>query len=72
MVRNRGKNRHNAQPRSLIEVMDTTLRDGEQAEGISMMPAEKLTIARRLLAGVKVDRIEVASARTSEGEHVAV
>ena len=46
-----------------IEVMDTTLRDGEQAEGISMMPEEKRTIARRLLETVKVDRIEVASAR---------
>ena len=55
-----------------VEVMDTTLRDGEQAEGISMMPAEKLTIARQLLETVKVDRIEVASARTSAGEHDAV
>jgi len=55
-----------------IEVMDTTLRDGEQAEGISMMPEEKRTIARRLLETVKVDRIEVASARVSEGERKAV
>jgi (R)-citramalate synthase len=56
----------------LIEVMDTTLRDGEQAEGISMMPEEKRTIAQRLLEVVKVDRIEVASARVSEGERRAV
>src|SRR5947208_16679121 len=55
-----------------IEVMDTTLRDGEQAEGISMMPEEKRTIARPLLETVKVDRIEVASARVSEGERRAV
>ena len=55
-----------------IEVMDTTLRDGEQAEGISMMPEEKRTIAQRLLEVVKVDRIEVASARVSEGERRAV
>jgi len=55
-----------------IEVLDTTLRDGEQAEGVSLVPAEKLTIASRLLQDVKVDRIEVASARTSEGERVAV
>jgi D-citramalate synthase len=55
-----------------IEVMDTTLRDGEQAEGISMMPEEKRTIASRLLETVKVDRIEVASARVSEGERRAV
>ena len=55
-----------------IEVMDTTLRDGEQAEGISMVPEEKRTIAQRLLEVVNVDRIEVASARVSEGERRAV
>jgi D-citramalate synthase len=58
-------------PRS-IEILDTTLRDGEQAEGVSITPAEKLTIARRLLERVNVDRVEVASARTSPGEQAAV
>lgn len=52
--------------------MDTTLRDGEQAEGLSMMPEEKLIIARNLLGRVRVDRIEVTSARVSEGERDAV
>ena len=37
-----------------------------------MMPEEKRTIAQRLLETVKVDRIEVASARVSEGERRAV
>ncbi|NLR57841.1 2-isopropylmalate synthase [Chitinophaga polysaccharea] len=52
--------------------MDTTLRDGEQTSGVSFSPSEKLTIAQLLLTEVKVDRIEIASARVSEGEFAAV
>ena len=55
-----------------IEVMDTTLRDGEQTGGVSFVPHEKLMIARLLLEELKVDRVEVASARVSEGEFDAV
>lgn len=55
-----------------IEIMDTTLRDGEQTSGVSFSAAEKLTIAQLLLQEVKVNRIEVASARVSEGEFQAV
>lgn len=55
-----------------IEIMDTTLRDGEQTSGVSFSASEKLTIAKLLLQEVKVDRIEVASARVSEGELKAV
>jgi len=55
-----------------IELMDTTLRDGEQTQGVSFSPAEKVNIAKALLQLLKVDRIEVASARVSEGEMKAV
>ena len=55
-----------------IEIMDCTLRDGEQTSGVSFLPHEKLMIARKLLNEVNVDRIEVASARVSEGEKDAV
>lgn len=48
--------------------MDTTLRDGEQMKGVSYSPQEKLTIAKILLEDVKVDRIEIASAKVSKGE----
>ena len=52
--------------------MDTTLRDGEQTSGVSFVPHEKLMIARMLLEDLKVDRLEVASARVSDGEMEAV
>ena len=51
-----------------IEIMDTTLRDGEQTSGVSFAAQEKLSIARLLLEELKVDRIEIASARVSDGE----
>ncbi len=55
-----------------IEIMDTTLRDGEQTSGMSFSEYEKLTISKLLLKELKVDRIEVASARVSSGEFNAV
>ena len=55
-----------------IEIMDTTLRDGEQTSGVSFVPHEKLMIARLLLEELKADRIEVGSARVSEGEFDAI
>ena len=55
-----------------IEIMDSTLRDGEQTSGVSFLPHEKLMMARMLLGDVNVDRIEIASARVSDGEKEAV
>ena len=43
-----------------VEIMDSTLRDGEQTSGVSFLPHEKLMIARMLLNDLNVDRIEVA------------
>ena len=48
--------------------MDTTLRDGEQMQTVSYTAEEKLTISKILLTEVKVDRLEVTSARVSAGE----
>jgi D-citramalate synthase len=55
-----------------VEIMDTTLRDGEQTQGVSYSPLEKLHVAKLLLKDLKVDRIEVASARVSLGEFEAI
>lgn len=52
--------------------MDTTLRDGEQTQGVSFAAAEKLSMAQALLGRLKVDRIEVASAGVSQGEQKSV
>ena len=62
----------NAQTNRHIALMDTTLRDGEQTQGVSFSANEKVNIARALLQSLGVDRIEVASACVSEGEQRAV
>lgn len=56
----------------MIEIMDTTLRDGEQTSGVSFSAHEKLGIAQLLLGEMGVNRVEIASARVSEGEFEAV
>ena len=55
-----------------VEILDTTLRDGEQTPGVAFTPAEKLQIAKAMMLRVKVDRMEIGSARVSEGERVGV
>lgn len=54
-----------------LTIMDTTLRDGEQTSGVSFAETEKLSVAKVLLEDIHVDRIEIASARVSEGEFSA-
>lgn len=56
----------------MIEIMDTTLRDGEQTSGVSFASHEKLMIAQVLLGELGVNRLEIASARVSDGEYNAV
>jgi len=60
-----------ARQRTRVEVMDTTLRDGEQTPEVAYTPEEKLQLARMLLTDVGVDRIEIAGTRVSEGERDA-
>jgi len=55
-----------------IQLMDTTLRDGEQTQGVSFTPDEKVNIAKALLKKLGIDRVEVASAKVSDGEKEAV
>jgi (R)-citramalate synthase len=54
-----------------MELLDTTLRDGEQTPGVNYTPDEKLVVAQALLQS-GVNAIEVASAHTSTGEAQAV
>ena len=55
-----------------VEIMDTTLRDGEQTSGVSFATQEKLSIVSLLLDELNIDRVEIASARVSSGEFDAV
>ena len=58
----------NANSGHMVYIMDTTLRDGEQTSGVSFSELEKLNIAKILLEDLRIDFIEVASARVSDGE----
>jgi D-citramalate synthase len=60
------------QPGNHVDLLDTTLRDGEQTRNVSFATSEKVSIAEALLGALRVDRIEVASAAVSEGEREAV
>ncbi|MDR0683098.1 MAG: 2-isopropylmalate synthase [Dysgonamonadaceae bacterium] len=55
-----------------MEILDTTLRDGEQTSGVSFASSEKLHIARLLIVDLNVDRVEIASAKVSDGEFETV
>ena len=55
-----------------IQIMDTTLRDGEQTQGVSFSPDEKVQIVQALIGALRVDRVEVASARVSDREKEAL
>nr|WP_175501367.1 (R)-citramalate synthase [Halogeometricum limi] len=54
-----------------VQLLDTTLRDGEQAPGISLSPEEKADIARAL-DRANVAYIEAGSACTGEGERETI
>ncbi|WP_302082504.1 (R)-citramalate synthase [Salinibaculum rarum] len=54
-----------------VQFLDTTLRDGEQAPGISLTPDEKARIARGL-DDAAIDVIEAGSACTGAGERETI
>ncbi len=54
-----------------MKFLDTTLRDGEQTPGVSLVPENKLRIAQRL-DELGVDFIEAGFAAVSEGEMESV
>ena len=52
-------------------ILDTTLRDGEQAPGIALSPDDKVAIAAQL-ARLKVDVIEAGFPMASQGDFESV
>jgi 2-isopropylmalate synthase len=62
---------HATTDQNRVVIFDTTLRDGEQSPGCSMMPAEKLRIAKAL-ADLGVDVIEAGFPAASKGDWESV
>jgi 2-isopropylmalate synthase len=60
-----------AMDNGIVQIFDTTLRDGEQSPGASMNAGEKLVIARQL-EKLGVDVIEAGFAASSEGDFESV
>lgn len=58
--------------KKFIDIVDTTVRDGEQTKDVSYKKEEKLIIVRRLLEEVKVSRCEVCSAKVSPDERTGL
>ncbi len=56
----------------VVEILDTTLRDGEQTQGVSFSPAEKTNIAKALIQSVGISRVEITSANVSERDREGV
>ncbi|MCX6651050.1 MAG: 2-isopropylmalate synthase [Methanomassiliicoccales archaeon] len=54
-----------------VEILDTTLRDGEQTPGVALSMDDKVRIAQ-LLDDLGVDVIEAGFPRTSKGEQEAI
>jgi D-citramalate synthase len=54
-----------------VKVLDSTMRDGEQAPGVAFTPEQKLEIAKAL-DELGVDVIEAGSPATSEGERKGI
>ena len=57
--------------RRRLIIFDTTLREGEQAPGCSMLPDEKVAIALQL-EKLNVDVIEAGFAASSKGDFIAI
>ena len=54
-----------------IEILDTTLRDGEQSPGVSFTPEQRFNLAEKLIKILNVDRIEIGSALSSDSDLAA-
>ena len=59
----------NIENQNVVQIFDTTLRDGEQSPGASMTAEQKVIIARQL-EKLGVDVIEAGFAASSDGDRM--